>query len=157
MKAFLPIFFVVFFGCNLFEQRSAVKFNNAIVGAQINMVREMTDLNSYFPTRDTGRMSLQLVIWERTIDSGITILENLKDLKGGNEFKIAAYRLFKFYKRTATNEIHQKIKIFKKPVIDDDDLQILESARERLTLEETPLNEEFVEAQKEFAKKYNLK
>ena len=142
--------------CNMFNKETAVQYNNKIISVQDNIHLKLKTLGVAFATRDSVVMTASLESLKKTIDSGITVMNGIKDFEGSTALKDATLNLFKFYKRTAENEFTQEVNILKKQEISDEDQDLIAGIDEKISAEEKPLDEALAEAQKFMAEKYKF-
>lgn len=137
---------------------SPVDYNNTIIEAQQDIIRELMAFGNYFNTTDESaglEKVRQNII--TACDSSIKKVSALKDYDGNTRLRDAALDLFRFYKEIAKNEYKEMQDIMSDlDNMTDEQLDRLDELSEEIGTKEEKLDAELQAAQTEFADKHNF-
>jgi hypothetical protein len=137
--------------------KSAVQYNDYIIGRQSTLIKNILDLSAAAQTNlDSASKMLDRYIVET--DSMIVDINGMPQYKGDSTFRNAAIASFAFYKKIFGNEYKRLINI-RKNGGDATEEGIAEMNRivGDITKEEEKYDKAFHNAQKNFADKNNMK
>ena len=137
--------------------KSAVQYNDYIIGRQSTLIKNILDLSATAQTNlDSASKMLDRYIVET--DSMIVDINGMSPYEGDSTFRNAAIASFAFYKKIFGNEYKQLINI-RKNGGDATEEGIAEMNRivGDITKEEEKYDKSFHNAQKNFADKNNMK
>ncbi|MBL0183605.1 MAG: hypothetical protein IPP96_15475 [Chitinophagaceae bacterium] len=142
---------------NKFE--SAVAYNDFIVNEQTKVGMAIKKFNTTFEnSTDTVEIHAARIAISRQADSAVNRMNKMVPYKGDTSLKKNAISLFGFYSKIAGKEYKQFIWIFfSKEKTTEQKSKELQDIVNDITEREKIYDSNFLEAQKAFATKYNIK
>ncbi len=147
----------MFISCDFLNQKNAVKYNDIIINSQAAIANRFMKIGNAFAIRDSLQIYRCKDALNNTIDSALTVVEELSSLDGSTELKDAALRLFKYYKSINQTKYQEIISIILLPFPTEDDAERLSVLKAGIAAEEEPLDAELVLAQKHLSEKYGFR
>jgi hypothetical protein len=137
--------------------KSAVQYNDYIIGRQTTLIKNVLELSTIAQTDlDSANRMLDKYVMET--DSMITDLNGMPTYKGDSSFRDAAIASFSFYKKVFVNEYKQLINIRKNGGdTTEDGISEMNRIVGDISREEEKYDKAFHNAQKNFADKNNMK
>jgi hypothetical protein len=130
------------------------EYNDAIVIEQnkiIALVLEMYNSSDDIDLAEASRLKI-IEQCKKSID----IVGAMEPYDGNTDLRDAAINLFKFYKDIASVEFKRLIELLNKEELTDVDYEEIDVIDMNVSSRETPLDEAFAKAQRDFSNKYNL-
>ena len=167
MRNISAIFFILVFsivacnqpvkGRNGVTYKSAVQYNDYIVGRQSKLMQHILDFSK---AAANNLDSAEKMLTEYTSETAQTV-EDIKGMpayKGDTSLRDAAVRSFSFYKNVFQNDYTRIIQIRKKgDEMTNEDVEEMQRIVDKITREEDGFDKSFHNAQKNFADKNNMK
>ena len=143
-------------GCTNGTQMTAIEYNDAIVGEQTKITKLILDLVNHIETDLDKCEELRKQTIEQC-DASIKTVEGMSDFEGNVRLKNTALDLFRFYKDISSNEYKEMLDILRKEDgITVEDVDRLGALEQQVGQREVGLDQNFHNAQQEFANKYKL-
>lgn len=146
-------------GSNGVEYKSALEYNDYIIGKQKEVVTGMTNYgNAAQLNADSAERILDHTIDE--ISKSLNDLKGMPAYNGDSSFRDGAIELFTFYKKSFSNEFKEMLTInrkIEKDNYDESDIARFKQIEESITKQEAPLDAKLKDMQTRFAKANNLK
>ena len=144
-------------GRNGVTYKSAVQYNDYIVGRQTKLMQHVLD---FAKAAAIDLDSAETMLAEYTSETAVTI-EDIKGMpayKGDTSLRDAAVRSFSFYKNVFQNDYTRILQIRKKgDEMTNEEMEEMKSIVDKITREEEGFDKSFHNAQKNFADKNNMK
>ncbi|HMK27176.1 MAG TPA: hypothetical protein VK483_14185 [Chitinophagaceae bacterium] len=167
MRNLSAIFFILVFsiiacnqpvkGRNGVTYKSAVQYNDYIVGRQTKLMQHILDFSK---AANNSLDSAEKMLAEYINETAQTV-EDIKGMpayKGDTSLRDAAARSFSFYKNVFQNDYTRIIQIRKKgEEMTNEDVEEMQRIVDKITREEEGFDKSFHNAQKRFADKNNMK
>jgi hypothetical protein len=137
--------------------KSAVQYNDYIVGRQTTLMQNILDFGKM---AETNLDSAEQMLHRFTNEAGtmITEIKGMPSYSGDSSLREAAVSSFSFYKKIFDNDYMQILNIRKKGTeVSNDDVTELSNIVTRISREEEGIDKAFHKAQKDFADKNNMK
>jgi hypothetical protein len=144
-------------GRNGVTYKSAVQYNDYIVGRQTKLMQQILDFSK---AADKNIDSAEKML-NKSVDATAVMAEEIKSMpayKGDSSMRDAAAKSFGFYKNVFQNDYSRIIQIRKKGVnMTSEDITEMRDIVDKITREEEGFDKSFHNAQKSFADKNNMK
>jgi hypothetical protein len=144
-------------GKNGVSYKSAVEYNDYIVGRQTKLMQHVLD---FAKAADNNLDSAQNML-DKYISETAETVEQIKGMpayKGDTSLRDAATRSFEFYKNVFQNDYSRIIAIRKKGAdMTEEDVKDMQAIVDKITREEEGFDKSFHNAQKNFADRNNMK
>jgi hypothetical protein len=167
MRNLSAIFFILVFsiiacnqpvkGRNGVTYKSAVQYNDYIVGRQSKLMQHVLD---FAKAAASDLDSAGKMLAEYTSETAATVedIKGMPAFKGDTSLRDAAVRSFSFYKNVFQNDYTRILQIRKKgDEMTSEDMEEMQRIVDKITREEEGFDKSFHNAQKNFADKNNMK
>jgi hypothetical protein len=136
------------------EAHDPITYNDGIVGLQVKTMERMIA----FQSMTAEEMQAELAPMAAELDESIATLEKLVAIPGGEDLRLSALDLFKFYKGMVTEELTELVAILLKGEenITEEDMTRIDELANAMGEKEVPFDEAFQTAQQAFAKANNM-
>lgn len=136
---------------------SAIEYNDFIINLQSKTIKEILILNDNMKSGDSALVFASFDKFGAQAKASYEELKKLDTFKKDGEFRDKSLDLFKFYVRIYEVDYKEMIGLVMKKDISKEDLARIDEIVDKVSLEETKLDEGFANAQQIFATKHNLK
>ncbi|MCG3165316.1 MAG: hypothetical protein POELPBGB_01078 [Bacteroidia bacterium] len=147
MKQLLLLLLIIPFAAS--AQKSAIEFNDIIVGEQNKIGQRIIDFNYAVETDTDTDLPLKLTLEQ--IKASLAEVEKIS-WQDGAALKNSAIALFNFYQSIVSNEYVEMVKIIDKPELSQGDITRINELLASITEREAKLDAEFATQQEAFAK-----
>lgn len=142
--------------------KSAIEFNDYIIELQDTIghgILSFISVASAETSNKSERASQSFVELNKTkqvASFAIKAINDAKPFKYGEDFKVAAVSMFKFYLTTLEKEYKQLVELLAKEEYTEQVIADLTAIQEKITKEEAVIDNVFQQAQQSFAKKHHI-
>lgn len=153
-KLLLPITLLLFMSFAP-AKMTPQEYNDAIIGEQNKITKIMLDMANYFD-KDLNKADQLREELVKQCQASVSVLKALPAYEGDVKFRDSGIALYTFYGQISAMEYKEMIDILKKENIEASDIERLGTLEKQITDRETPLDNDFQNAQSAFAKKHGF-
>lgn len=152
----LSFCFIIFSTLAFSQNDKAIEYNDKIVDEQSKIIVLMLEVVDMMD-KDLDKCEIKRLETVKQIENSILVVEKMSSFEGNTELRGVALDLFKFYKKTFTDDYKVLLDILKKGEnITEEDITTITDISNKISEAETKLDDNFAKIQYQFAQKYGF-
>jgi hypothetical protein len=135
---------------------NVAQYNDYIINRQLATLQSIKDMASHIGTNNSLALSMLSDIATKSLEDAKDI-EGMPAWKENVNFRNKAVEMFKYYGTTYTTKFKELIQLINNPELTETQRAGLKDKGEAIDNEQEKMNQEFLDAQKEFSEANNLR